>query len=450
MPGGVHPPISVAKSWPQPNYINPETRGWGLVILVVVLYFVTFLIFTARLWARLKIAKNAGLDDALISVAMVFVTGLAVGTCLGSRLYGFDRHVWDLKPGQGMQSRKMVMALEVLYTPGTAIIKISILFFYRRMSAGSISKPFYYAVWASIIFVVLYMIVFTINIFVTCIPIHAFWHSVDPRWALENAGKYHCFDEGANLLAASSISVLQDFIACGLPTMLFWDLKLPRRQKVALASIFGVGFFLCITGILRILAIRKVYYKTYDVTWAAEEVWVWTAVETHLAVICASAPALKVFFKRYLKVSSFGSDLKYTIKRSFGQTGSEKPDRSYGLSSTVGKGTHPYSSRHKSITDDIELGGIKVARDIDIRVESHDESQSEFAISGRSSQEHLKPTVKPNSSRQPRLADQSNPRTVAGSHWNGRGEDGLFRDGRFTARHDEGPNAYGGATHRGW
>jgi hypothetical protein len=48
-------------------------------------------------------------------------------------------------------------------------------------------------------------------------------------------------NEPANVLAASAISIIQDFLACGLPIILFWKLKLPRRQKVALAAIFSVG-----------------------------------------------------------------------------------------------------------------------------------------------------------------------------------------------------------------
>src|ERR1700759_4527042 len=32
--------------------------------------------------------------------------------------------------------------------------------------------------------------------------------------------------------------------------------------------------------------------------------WIWTNVELHGAIICASAPALKLFFERFLKVAS--------------------------------------------------------------------------------------------------------------------------------------------------
>jgi Na+/phosphate symporter len=78
MPGGSHPPLSVILSWPTPNYVDPVTRGWGDVILCVVLYALALFTVVARLWARLIIKHNAGLDDVMIVIAMVQVTGLLV------------------------------------------------------------------------------------------------------------------------------------------------------------------------------------------------------------------------------------------------------------------------------------------------------------------------------------------------------------------------------------
>jgi hypothetical protein len=61
---------------------------------------------------------------------------------------------------------------------------------------------------------------------------------------------------------------------------------------------------LCICGILRIYYVDRLYYKTYDTTWEAQPAWLWLIVEANLAVICASAPALKVFFKTTLEPPS--------------------------------------------------------------------------------------------------------------------------------------------------
>lgn len=54
---------------------------------------------------------------------------------------------------------------------------------------------------------------------------------------------------------------------------------------------------LCLAGILRLAAIPHLYFQTYDTTWDALPAFLWLAVEAHMAVICASAPALKAYFK---------------------------------------------------------------------------------------------------------------------------------------------------------
>lgn len=62
---------------------------------------------------------------------------------------------------------------------------------------------------------------------------------------------------------------------------------------------------LCVTGILRMVYIFPLYNSTYDIPWHASPVWTWTAVEAHMAIVCASAPALKLFFRKVLAVSGY-------------------------------------------------------------------------------------------------------------------------------------------------
>lgn len=50
-----------------------------------------------------------------------------------------------------------------------------------------------------------------------------------------------------------------------------------------------------------------IYFYTYDITWYAYQAWIWTALEADLGVICGSAPALKVIFRRYFNHSTDGS-----------------------------------------------------------------------------------------------------------------------------------------------
>jgi hypothetical protein len=140
---------------------------------------------------------------------------------------------------------QITMVIEALYIVSTGLTKISILLFYRRLSTGAVSATFHWAVRGCIAFVICYMVTFLCTLFLGCLPINAYWDQVSIAWIVAphvEGVDYRCFNEGANLLSASAISILQDFMACGMPMLLFWKLQMPRRQKIALGAIFGVGF----------------------------------------------------------------------------------------------------------------------------------------------------------------------------------------------------------------
>jgi hypothetical protein len=71
MPGGIHPPLDVIRTFPHPNYINPVVRDWTLAAGIIFLLILTVFIVCARLWARLAIQHNSGIDDVIIVLAMV-------------------------------------------------------------------------------------------------------------------------------------------------------------------------------------------------------------------------------------------------------------------------------------------------------------------------------------------------------------------------------------------
>ena len=124
----------------------------------------------------------------------------------------------------------------------TATTKISILLFYRRLAAGSVSPRFLGAVYASIAFVVVYFCIFFFMMFGICRPLSTYWMQADYFWYAANEGKFDCLNEASTLVASAIISAIQDFIACGLPMALLWKLRIPKKQKIALGAIFSVGF----------------------------------------------------------------------------------------------------------------------------------------------------------------------------------------------------------------
>jgi len=175
---------------------------------------------------------------------------------------------------------QITLANEWFYVLATGFVKLSVVFFYRRLAVGTLTKCITYTVWACTVFVVVYMTTCTFTIFFSCIPFSAFWNQVVSSWPTSNV--YHCINEGAILLAASAISVVQDFIIALFPILLLWQIQIPARQKIFLALTLAVGFFLCVTGILRIVYIYKIFYETYDVTCKSYPFGVPTSICLHM------------------------------------------------------------------------------------------------------------------------------------------------------------------------
>ena len=106
----------------------------------------------------------------------------------------------------------------------------------------------------------------------------------------------------------------------------------------------------------------------------------WTTIEAQLAVICASAPSLKVFFNRYL--TQYTTRTGYTGELSRGNS----PDASR-LASNVFASKHSQSTTQQSQIrggdapdEDIPLGGIHVNHKLQVKVEERDDvSQKSFA-----------------------------------------------------------------------
>jgi hypothetical protein len=185
------------------------------------------------------------------------------------------------------------------YLFSTGAVKISVLLFYRRLSV-SFTRSFLWATWAGIIFNLAQITAFTITLLTLCRPISAYWTSFDRAWAMQHDGDFNCTYEGISLTASAVVSVVGDFYAALLPSLLIIKLKMPMRQKIALMGLFAVGYIVVAAGIGRAILLNRVVTKDYDYTWVLWEAWIWSLLELWLGLMAASAPALKPFFIRFL------------------------------------------------------------------------------------------------------------------------------------------------------
>lgn len=191
------------------------------------------------------------------------------------------------------------MAIYSLFTLASGLIKMSVLLFYRRLSTRAVSPAFRWALRITWVTVGIYTTAFVIIPVVACRPISAFWDQVDFR-KIATGYEYTCINEGADVVANGIVSTIQDFIVAFLPTLLFWNVQMPFRQKVALYGIFAVSYTTVVIGAMRTYSGYRIFFETYDITWVASETWLWSLLELHIGSMCANAPALKVFFTQFL------------------------------------------------------------------------------------------------------------------------------------------------------
>lgn len=120
----------------------------------------------------------------------------------------------------------------------TSATKISILLFYRRLATGSYTKGFLWAVWVGIAFNLAYCIGFVLYIAFMCNPPDAYWQQFSLTWGK----KWTCANEHISLPVAGALSVVGDFYATVLPSLLLRNLQMPKKQKLLLYALFATGF----------------------------------------------------------------------------------------------------------------------------------------------------------------------------------------------------------------
>lgn len=252
-----------------------------------------------------------------------------------SDVYHFNKHVWDVQPHFYVIERKYVLAIETTFCVASGLIKVSILLFYKRLGARAVSNTYRWAIRLTIAFITAYSIAFALVPIFGCQPISAFWDQSD-IFKVASGYKYKCFNEGVDVFCACIISTAQDLLTAILPTFLYWNLQIPVRQKIALFCIFAIGYGVVAVGTLRSYYSWQIFFETYDVTWYTWHIWNWTLLEVHVGAMCANAPALKMFFRQFLRIktssSGPGSESKSHTKSSDTRSSSKLPGSSFSAS----------------------------------------------------------------------------------------------------------------------
>ncbi|KAI0480280.1 hypothetical protein GGR56DRAFT_687269 [Xylariaceae sp. FL0804] len=273
--------------------VSSSTQNAAIAILFTLPALALLLVCTRTIGRA--VSNQFGWDDGLILMAMVLSLAETAASYayiktsfIGISPADVPPHV-DPRPG-----RQWDYAVQILYNPILGLAKASALLLLRRLfgrQAGFVRR---FVAWlgaanAAHMVAVLGAVAFQ------CAPVARFWE--DPAAAAPGG---RCVDQRALYTVVAAVNILTDLLVLGLPLWIFLDLKIPSRTKAALMVIFLLGFLVTIASIVRlVLLVQGIFMLGTIIDVNGSIGFVTSAIETNLAIITASAPALRPLFRAW-------------------------------------------------------------------------------------------------------------------------------------------------------
>jgi len=296
------PPKSVQAEWPVANYINPVTRGPAVVIVNSIFITLCVIIVVLRLYVRIFVKKWFGWDDVFIVFALFTVMTMGIADSIGSVSYGWDRHIWDVRPEKLNGSMKLAWIVQGTYCLGAHFTFWSLLIFYHRLNKDVNIRWFTWLNYTLMIVVLLIFTIFFFFVLFLCYPVRAYWDV-----ALRATAK--CQNEANVIFIGSILKNVQEAIVCTLPIPLVMRMNIPKRRKYGAAVLLSIGYVVLIVAFVRLYFIYKMFHS-YDGTWTQYPAFLAGSTEVHIGVFCSCIPAVRPLFNK------FYVRMKSTLKRS--------------------------------------------------------------------------------------------------------------------------------------
>ncbi|KAI9852942.1 MAG: hypothetical protein M1838_003736 [Thelocarpon superellum] len=289
-----------------------DDKSLSLRVICIVGVVSATLAVGLRLYARRLVEARFSADDWTILASMLVFYPLWGWYIIGIWYDGLGRHEAIVSPSRVIGTLQLFYAAQILVCIIIPLTKVFILFFYDRIFAVASFRPLC-RFWIG--FSICQMLGGTMAAILECVPVAGVWNLTIPS---------RCIIYVAWYVGQAAFNILTDLVILIMPLPAVWSLRIARRQKVAVCSIFVLGSLVCLAPMMRIVAVYQIDYS--DRTWTYTSTTNWSMVESFLSIVCACLPTMRPLFRGFFQGFSTGGyvaqvsplgDSKSTSRRRF-------------------------------------------------------------------------------------------------------------------------------------
>ncbi|KAK0614370.1 hypothetical protein B0T14DRAFT_570311 [Immersiella caudata] len=260
-------------------------RGLEVAIAMWAMTGLSLALVALRLYTRVRIVKFVGIEDHLFLWTGIFL--LVFTACIQVAVhYGLGRSFWTLSLDDSSSAILWTYIANTFAITGNAMAKLSMGFFLLRVVQLRGQKI---ALWLLIIVTSGTSIALVVMLWNQTTPIKASW---DP---LRTPGKWNIQIQPMSV-GLGGWSSACDFFFAIFPWMFIWSLRMPRREKIMLASGMSLGVIAGACGVIRTVVLSRLKINDYTLNFATY--FVWAGAEIAVSMVCLGVPTLRPLYLR--------------------------------------------------------------------------------------------------------------------------------------------------------
>ncbi|PSR77156.1 hypothetical protein BD289DRAFT_378065, partial [Coniella lustricola] len=236
-----------------------------------------------RLYSRFRSHRRLFWDDAFVIFAWIltFVTAFLWQWQAPPMYWILDVDAGRAPPTADIYEKqilwlKVSLTVEIFFYTGLTAVKLSILFFFRRLGDNIHRFKLYW--WPVTLFV--------LAIWFACLGNVQYHCEIGTVQQLDTR---YCTTEAASqftsvtLIVNAALDVLSDFMIIMIPVWLLWKVQMHIKRKLALIGLFSLSLVTMAVAIARAADLSATMWSngTHDPTY----LWLWSAIEPCIGML---------------------------------------------------------------------------------------------------------------------------------------------------------------------